>query len=96
MLALKIMVVTPAIRNLIREQQTHQVYSAMQAGAKYGMQTLNQALVRLARTGLITPEQGAACSPLPEELAQLLAMPRGGGKAARATAQAPTFAERAG
>ncbi len=68
----------------------------MQAGAKYGMQTMNQALAQLARTGLITPEQGIACSPLPEELTQLLGMPRGGGKPAAATAQASTFAERAG
>ncbi len=49
-LALEIMVMTPAIRRLIREQ-TYQLYSAMQAGTKYGMQTMNQAVAGLVRPG---------------------------------------------
>ena len=44
-MALEIMVATPAIRNLIREEKIHQIYSAMQAGQKFGMQTMNQSLV---------------------------------------------------
>src|SRR3990172_9354407 len=40
-MALEIMIATPAIRNLIREEKIHQIYSAMQAGQKYGMQTMN-------------------------------------------------------
>ena len=42
---------TPAIRNLIREGKTHQIYSAMQAGAQHGMHTLDQHLAELVRTG---------------------------------------------
>src|SRR4249920_2291633 len=48
-MALEIMVATPAIRNLIREEKIHQVYSAMQAGHKLGMQTMNQSLTGLVR-----------------------------------------------
>ena len=55
--ATEVMVATPAIRNLIREGKTHQIYSALQAGAKYGMHTLDQHLAELVRTGRITFEQ---------------------------------------
>ncbi|MBI4611520.1 MAG: type IV pilus twitching motility protein PilT [Candidatus Rokubacteria bacterium] len=72
-LALEIMVMTPAIRNLIREEKIHQIYSAIQAGAKYGMQTMNQALVQLVQKGLITREEAMSRTTMPEELAQLLA-----------------------
>jgi twitching motility protein PilT len=41
------MIATPAIRNLIREGKTHQIYSAMQAGGRYGMQTMDQSLATL-------------------------------------------------
>ncbi|HKQ98486.1 MAG TPA: type IV pilus twitching motility protein PilT, partial [Candidatus Polarisedimenticolia bacterium] len=56
--ATEVMFATPAIRNLIREGKTHQIYSAMQAGAQHGMQTLDQHLGELVRTGRITYEQG--------------------------------------
>ncbi|MFN8077502.1 MAG: type IV pilus twitching motility protein PilT [Kineosporiaceae bacterium] len=56
--ATEVMVATPAIRNLIREGKTHQVYSAMQAGAQHGMHTLDQHLAELVRQRRITPEQG--------------------------------------
>jgi len=49
---------TPAIRNLIREGKTHQIYSSMQAGAQQGMHTLDQHLADLVRTGKITYETG--------------------------------------
>ena len=49
---------TPAIRNLIREGKTHQIYSAMQAGAQHGMHTLDQHLAELVRTGRISYEHG--------------------------------------
>ena len=52
------LVATPAIRNLIREGKTHQIYSAMQAGAQFGMHTLDQHLAELVRTGKITYEHG--------------------------------------
>jgi twitching motility protein PilT len=50
------MVATPAIRNLIREGKTHQIYSAMQAGGKYGMQTMDQSLAALVARGIISME----------------------------------------
>jgi twitching motility protein PilT len=71
-MALEIMVTTPAIRNLIREEKLHQIYSAMQAGHKFGMQTMNQALVDLINKRRITREEGLNRSTLPEELEQLL------------------------
>ena len=56
--ATEVMVATPAIRNLIREGKTHQVYSAMQAGAKHGMHTMDQHLADLVRTRRISYEHG--------------------------------------
>jgi twitching motility protein PilT len=56
--ATEVMVATPAIRNLIREGKTHQVYSAMQAGAQHGMHTMDQHLAQLVRAGKITYEHG--------------------------------------
>jgi len=65
-MSLEIMVATPAIRNLIREEKIHQIYSAMQAGQKFGMQTMNQSLAELvqkrplARPPLRPPPRPAA------------------------------------
>ena len=56
--ATEVLVATPAIRNLIREGKTHQIYSAMQAGAKHGMHTLDQHLAELVRVNKITYEHG--------------------------------------
>lgn len=56
--ATEVLVATPAIRNLIREGKTHQIYSAMQAGAKQGMHTMDQHLSELVKTGKITYETG--------------------------------------
>ncbi len=53
------MVATPAIRNLIREEKIHQIYSAMQAGQKFGMQTMNQSLPGWCRSGKISREEDA-------------------------------------
>jgi twitching motility protein PilT len=47
--AAEVLVATPAVRNLIREGKTHQIYSAMQAGGKFGMQTMDQSLADLVR-----------------------------------------------
>ena len=71
-MAVEIMVATPAIRNLIREEKVHQIYSALQAGSKYGMQTMNQSLADLIRRRAITWEDGLKRSTLPDELEQLL------------------------
>jgi twitching motility protein PilT len=56
--ACEVMVATPAIRNLIREGKTHQIYSAMQAGAQHGMHTMDQHLAELIKRGRITYETG--------------------------------------
>jgi len=71
-MAMEIMVTTSAIRNLIREEKIHQIYSSLQVGAKYGMQTLNQSLADLVRRRLIVREDALNRSTLPDELAQLL------------------------
>ncbi|HQY33856.1 type IV pilus twitching motility protein PilT [Actinotalea sp.] len=56
--ATEVMLATPAIRNLVREGKTHQIYSAMQAGAGQGMHTMDQHLAELVRAGRITYEVG--------------------------------------
>ena len=56
--ATEILTITPAVRNLIREGKTHQIYSAMQAGAQHGMHTMDQNLAKLVREGKITYEVG--------------------------------------
>ena len=77
-LALEIMVTTPAIRNLIREEKIHQIYSAMQAGQKFGMQTMNQSLIELVQKRHISREEALNRTMLPEELSQLVAVTPGG------------------
>ncbi|MDQ3756465.1 MAG: type IV pilus twitching motility protein PilT [Actinomycetota bacterium] len=54
--ASEVLVATPAVRNLIREGKTHQIYSAMQAGGKYGMQTMDMSLATLVKQGKISME----------------------------------------
>ena len=51
----EILVGTPAVRNLIRENKTAQLVSAMQTGQQFGMQTMAQSLEQLLRAGLINP-----------------------------------------
>ncbi|MFH1809326.1 MAG: PilT/PilU family type 4a pilus ATPase [Pseudomonadota bacterium] len=72
-LALEIMIPNPAIRNLIREDKIHQIYSQMQVGqTKFGMQTLNQSLVTLVQRRLITLEEAFGRSSDVDELKNLL------------------------
>ncbi|HCC69329.1 MAG TPA: type IV pili twitching motility protein PilT, partial [Nitrospiraceae bacterium] len=72
-LAVEILIPNPAIRNLIREDKIHQLYSTMQAGqAKFGMQTMNQSLFELYTKGLITYEDALGRSFVPEELLSML------------------------
>jgi twitching motility protein PilT len=56
--ATEVLIATPAIRNLIREGKTHQIYSSMQAGAQLGMHTLDQHLAELVKVGKISYETG--------------------------------------
>src|SRR5213596_3357054 len=66
-MALEIMVTTPAIRNLIREEKIHQIYSAMQAGQKFGMQTMNQSLLTLIQRRKISKEEALNRTTNPDE-----------------------------
>ncbi len=76
--SLEIMVPTPAIRNLIRDDKVHQIYSTMQAGQeKLGMQTMNQNLVTLYQKRLITLETAMSASSQKDELEQMIS--RGAG-----------------
>lgn len=71
-MAMEILVGTPAIKALIRDDKIHQIYSLLQAGRKYGMQTMNQALFELYKTGNITLEHMMAGSRDPEELERMI------------------------
>jgi twitching motility protein PilT len=72
-LVLEILILSPAIRNLIREDKLHQVYSMMQTGqAQYGMQTMNQALADLVSQKVIACELATELTTFPEELTKLL------------------------
>jgi twitching motility protein PilT len=71
--ALEVMIPNPAIRNLIREDKIHQIYSIMQTGqSKFGMQTLNQSLYDLYVKKQISYEDCVGRSSNPEELIQML------------------------
>jgi twitching motility protein PilT len=75
-MALEVMVPNPAIRNLIREDKIHQIYSQMQIGQdKFGMQTLNQSLFLLAHSHQITPEDAMMRSQDLDELRQMFDNP---------------------
>ncbi len=79
-MACEVMVPNPAIRNLIREDKIHQVYSQMQIGqSKFGMQTLNQSLTDLYIRQQITQEDAFASSSDHDELKQMLASAASGG-----------------
>jgi twitching motility protein PilT len=87
-LALEILVPNPAIRNLIREDKVHQIYSLMQTGQSVsGMQTMNQSLYTLYMRRLITREEALARSQEPEELDHML---RGGSSGGRRSPPGPT------
>ena len=71
--ALEILVATPAIRNLIRDDKIHQIYGTMQTGQeKLGMQTMNQALARLVERKIVTREIALGTSSLRDELITIL------------------------
>jgi twitching motility protein PilT len=71
--SLEIMIPTPAIRNLIREDKIHQIYSSMQTGQeKVGMQTMNQSLATLYQKKLVTLETALSASSNRDELQDLI------------------------
>ena len=73
--ATEIMIATPAVRNLIREAKIHQVYTAMQAGARFGMETMDQALARLVHARKITKEAGLERCHDAEDFQRMLVAP---------------------
>jgi twitching motility protein PilT len=75
-MALEIMIITPAIANLIREGKTAQIYSSIQTGAQYQMQTMESSLKELYAKGQITFEDALAKTSRPEDFKRLIS---GGG-----------------
>jgi twitching motility protein PilT len=72
-LAIEVMIPNAAIRNLIREDKIHQLYSAMQVGqSKFGMQTINQCLAALVQRRIVSMDDAVGRSPDVEELKQLI------------------------
>lgn len=71
-LACEVMVATPAIRALIRDEKEHQIYSTIQAGLKYGMQTMNQSLFNLYAKRTITLETAFDYTPNIEEFEHMV------------------------
>jgi twitching motility protein PilT len=70
--ASEVLVPTPAIRNLIREGKTHQIYAAVQTSGAVGMQTMDADLARLVRMGKITRQLAEQRASVPEELKRLM------------------------
>jgi twitching motility protein PilT len=77
-LSIEVMIPTPAIRNLIREDKIHQIYSQMQVGqGEHGMQTFNQSLAELVLTDQLERDEALARSSQPAELASMLQAGKG-------------------
>jgi twitching motility protein PilT len=74
-MACEILVATPAIRALIREEKVHQIYSAMQSGKKFGMQTLNDALYQLYVQREVALEECLRVTSDPAEFKRMVGAP---------------------
>jgi len=72
--AVEVLIATPAVRNLIRERKGYQLASQMQAGAKFGMVTMDQNLAELVRSKRITLETALERAASPDDLRNLLGM----------------------
>jgi twitching motility protein PilT len=70
--AAEVLIPTPAVRNLIREGKTHQVYSVIQTGGSHGMQTMDASLAGLVRSGKITKQLAESRAHSVEEMRRLL------------------------
>jgi twitching motility protein PilT len=79
--ACEILIATPAVRNLVREAKIHQIYSAMQAGGRFGMQTMDQSLAALVRDGKVTMEAAVERCHDEEDLRRLVGNPSATGAA---------------
>jgi twitching motility protein PilT len=100
--ACEVLVPTPAVRNLIREGKTHQIYAALQTSGAAGMQTMDADLVRLVREGKISRSLAEQRSAVPEELKRLLgshgatvSVPKSQGKVDQTPAPPPSPARSA-
>jgi len=71
-MAAEVLVVTPAIRALIRDDKVHQIYSSMQSGKKFGMQTLNDALYALYMNKEITADDALKVTSSPDEFLKMI------------------------
>ena len=88
-MAAEILVVTPAIRALIRDDKIHQIYSMMQSGKKYGMQTMNDALYNLYMNKIVALEEVLRASHDQSEIMRMIGItPENDGKASPAMAAA--------
>jgi twitching motility protein PilT len=85
--AREVMVVTPAIANLIREGKTHMIYSAIETGSKFGMVALDRAMADLVNTGLVSFDDGLAKSADPEKFRELT----GRSSSGRGGSRAPVY-----
>ena len=75
MMAAEILVITNAVRALIRDDKVHQIYSLMQAGQKHGMQTMNQALLAHVLNREVVEEEAVRRSNDPDDLMRMLGKP---------------------
>jgi twitching motility protein PilT len=74
--AIEVLIITPAVRNLIREGKGHQIPTQMQAGAQHGMVTMDQSLAALVKSGRVTFEVAAERAANPDVLRDLIGLPR--------------------
>jgi twitching motility protein PilT len=89
-MAAEILVVTPAIRALIRDDKIHQIYSLMQSGKKYGMQTLNDALYQLYMSREVSDEECLRVSGDPNEFLRMIGrMPLDDGNSSNGNGEKP-------
>ena len=70
--AVEVLICTPAVRNLIREGKVHQIYSSMQAGGRFGMQTMDMSLAQHVKSGRITQQMAFERCHDVEELTRLI------------------------
>jgi twitching motility protein PilT len=70
--ACEVLSMTPAVRNLIREGKTHQIYSVLQTSSAHGMQSMDSALAQLVREGKVTRQLANSRSSTPDELNRLM------------------------
>jgi twitching motility protein PilT len=71
-MAMEIMIATPAVRAIVRDDKIHQLYSMIQSGQKFGMKTMNQSLSELYQTGKISLNDAMGSSSNQQELTEML------------------------